>query len=39
MGNVLNAIPKSVMAKARDHLNGIWQAEICANAEADLSFS
>ena len=39
MGNVLNAMPKSVMAKATDHLNGIWQAEICANAEADLGFS
>ena len=26
-GNVLNAMPKSVQAKAKGHLHDIWQAE------------
>lgn len=33
-GNVLNAMPKSVQAKAKGHLHDIWQAETKADAEA-----
>ncbi len=33
-GNVLNAMPKSVQAKARGHLHDIWQAETKAEANA-----
>ena len=35
-GNVLNAMPKSLQAKAKGHLHDIWQAE--TRAEADTSF-
>jgi transposase-like protein len=34
VGNVLNAIPKSVQAKAKGHLHDIWQAETKAGARA-----
>jgi transposase-like protein len=33
-GNVLNAMPKSVQAKAKGHLHDIWQAETKAGANA-----
>ena len=33
-GNVLNAMPKSVQAKAKGHLHDIWQAETRVDAEA-----
>ena len=32
-GNVLNAMPKSVQAKAKRHLHDIWQAETRSDAE------
>jgi transposase-like protein len=32
-GNVLNALPKSLQAKAKQHLHDIWQAETKENAE------
>lgn len=35
-GNVLNAMPKSLQAKAKGHLHDIWQAE--TKVEADTSF-
>lgn len=34
--NVLNAMPKSVQAKAKGHLHDIWQAE--TKAEANVAF-
>ena len=34
--NVLNALPKSVQAKAKGHLHNIWQAE--TKAEANVAF-
>jgi transposase-like protein len=34
--NVLNALPKSVQAKAKGHLHDIWQAE--TKAEANVAF-
>jgi transposase-like protein len=37
-GNVLNAMPKSVQAKAKGHLHDIWQAETRTNAEAAFDF-
>ena len=37
-GNALNAMPKSVQAKAKDHLHDIWQAETRVNAEAAFGF-
>lgn len=37
-GNVLNAMPKSVQAKAKGHLHDIWQAETRAEAEAAFDF-
>jgi len=37
-GNVLNAMPKSVQAKAKGHLHDIWQAETRVNAEAAFDF-
>ena len=37
-GNVLNAMPKSVQAKAKGHLHDIWQAETRAQAEAAFDF-
>lgn len=37
-GNVLNAMPKSVQAKAKGHLHDIWQAETRADAEAAFDF-
>lgn len=37
-GNVLNAMPKSVQAKAKDHLHDIWQAETHMDAEAAFDF-
>ncbi len=36
--NVLNAIPKSVQAKAKGHLHDIWQAETKAEAGAAFDF-
>ena len=36
-GNVLNAMPKSVQAKAKGHLHDIWQAE--TKAEANAAFA
>ena len=33
-GNVLNAMPKSVQAKAKGHLHDIWQAETRVDADA-----
>ncbi len=38
-GNILNAMPKSVQAKAKGHLHDIWQAETRADAEAAFDFS
>lgn len=32
--NVLNALPKSVQSKAKDHLHDIWQAETAKDANA-----
>ncbi len=37
-GNVLNAMPKSVQAKAKGHLHDIWQAETKTDAEAAFDF-
>lgn len=37
-GNVLNAMPKSIQAKAKGHLHDIWQAETRADAEAAFDF-
>lgn len=37
-GNVLNAMPKSVQAKAKGHLHDIWQAETREDAEAAFEF-
>lgn len=37
-GNVLNAMPKSVQAKAKDHLHDIWQAETRDDAEEAFDF-
>jgi len=37
-GNVLNAMPKSVQAKAKGHLHDIWQAETRADAESAFDF-
>ncbi len=37
-GNVLNAMPKSVQAKAKSHLHDIWQAETRVDAEAAFDF-
>ena len=37
-GNVLNAMPKSVQAKAKDHLHDIWQAETRDDAEEAFGF-
>ena len=37
-GNVLNAMPKSVQAKAKGHLHDIWQAETRVDAEAAFDF-
>lgn len=36
--NVLNAMPKSVQAKAKAHLHDIWQAETKAKADAAFDF-
>lgn len=36
--NVLNAMPKSVQAKAKGHLHDIWQAETRVDAEAAFDF-
>jgi len=36
--NVLNAMPKSVQAKAKSHLHDIWQAETRAKAEAAFDY-
>ncbi len=36
--NVLNAMPKSVQAKAKAHLHDIWQAETRAEAEAAFDY-
>lgn len=37
-GNVLNTMPKSVQAKAKGHLNDIWQAETKGEAGAAFDF-
>ena len=37
-GNVLNAMPKSVQAKAKGHLHDIWQAETKSEANAAFDF-
>lgn len=37
-GNVLNAMPKSVQAKAKGHLHDIWQAETKVDANAAFDF-
>ncbi len=37
-GNALNAMPKSVQAKAKGHLHDIWQAETRVDAEAAFDF-
>ena len=37
-GNVLNAMPKSLQAKAKGHLHDIWQAETKAAAHAAFDF-
>ena len=34
----LNAMPKSVQAKAKGHLHDIWQAETRVDAEAAFDF-
>lgn len=36
--NVLNALPKSLQARARGHLHDIWQAETRAQASAAFDF-
>ncbi|NIR33169.1 MAG: IS256 family transposase [Desulfuromonadales bacterium] len=36
--NVLNAMPKSVQAKAKGHLHDIWQAETRKDADAAFDF-
>ena len=36
--NVLNAMPKSIQAKAKGHLHDIWQAETKAKANAAFDF-
>ena len=36
--NVLNAMPKSVQAKAKAHLHDIWQADTKAEANAAFDF-
>src|SRR6056297_2645836 len=36
--NVLNALPKSIQAKAKGHLHDIWQAETKAEANAAFDF-
>lgn len=36
--NVLNAMPKSIQAKAKGHLHDIWQAETRAEAEVAFDF-
>ncbi len=36
--NVLNALPKSIQAKAKGHLHDIWQAETKAKANAAFDF-
>jgi transposase-like protein len=36
--NVLNAMPKSIQAKAKGHLHDIWQAETKAAANAAFAF-
>jgi len=36
--NVLNAMPKSLQAKAKGHLHDIWQAETRAKAEVAFEF-
>lgn len=36
--NVLNALPKSMQAKAKGHLHDIWQAETRAEAETAFDF-
>jgi putative transposase len=38
VGNVLNAMPKSVQPKAKGHLHDIWQAETKAEAGAAFDF-
>jgi len=38
MGNVLNAMPKSLQAKAKGHLQDIWMAETKEDAEAAFDF-
>jgi putative transposase len=37
-GTVLNAMPKSVQAKAKDHLHDIWQAKTRIDADAVFDF-
>ena len=37
-GNVLNAMPKSLQAKAKGHLQDIWMAETKEDAEAAFDF-
>ena len=37
-GNVLNAMPKSLQAKAKGHLHDIWQAETKAEAQTAFDF-
>jgi putative transposase len=37
-GNVLNAMPKSVQAKAKGHLHDIWQAETRVDAAAAFDY-
>ena len=36
--NVLNALPKSIQAKAKAHLHDIWQAETKAKANNAFDF-
>ncbi|SEK11142.1 Transposase, Mutator family [Marinovum algicola] len=36
--NVVNALPKSIQAKAKGHLHDIWQAETHAEAEVAFDF-
>ncbi|WP_166418983.1 IS256 family transposase [Cochlodiniinecator piscidefendens] len=37
-GNILNAMPKSVQAKAKGHLHDTWQAETRVDAEVAFDF-
>ena len=37
-GNILNKLPKSLQAKAKEHLQNIWMAETRDRAEAALEF-